>query len=288
MGKTSFDAKRTNCFMLEPNTITIPAPGHPLYDERSKTDPDEAMILNVIAHGIIEPVVIRKEGDQAVVVAGRRRVRAAQLANERLRKQGEEAVMVPCIIRRGDDREMLGVAVSENEIRKADTPMVRARKMQHLLELGRVEGDIAIIFGVTKQTVKNHLKLFDLCPQVQNAVEAGTISATAASQLSDMPPAEQKKALDDLEASGDTTVRATKETKEGREVSDKPRCPSKKEMKKALEAISAKYNTPPVPGMKEMMLQDQYKTLAYMETLDWVLGNREDAPWTQNAGKQQS
>lgn len=275
MGKTAFDAKRTNCFILEPNTITIPQPGHPLYDERSKVEPDEAMILNVIANGIIEPVIIRKEGNEAVVVAGRRRVRAAQLANERLRKSGEEAIMVPCMIRRGDDREMLGVSVSENEIRRADTPMVRARKMQALAKLGRIEGDIAILFGVTKQTVKNHMKLFDLCPAVQKAVEGGTISATAAAQLADMPVAEQKKALDTLEASGDTTVRATKEAKEGREVSDKPRCPSKKEMKKALEDLGVKLSE------KELIKDDirKAKWEAYCEVLAWALGEREDAPW---------
>jgi hypothetical protein len=106
--KTAIDAKRGNLFLVPPEDITIigldteDGPEHPLFDERVLLPVDEALARNIAIHGVIEPVVIRKNGDDVIeVIDGRQRVRSARLANERLEAEGKEPVLVPVVRRVG-------------------------------------------------------------------------------------------------------------------------------------------------------------------------------------------
>ncbi len=218
--KKGYNAQgRAELLMFQPEDLTVvDDPAHPLYDDRVHLPLDEALVLNIMANGVLEPVLVRKNGERddlpvVEVVAGRQRVRAACEANRRLAKEGKQLVRVPGVPRRGDDADLFGVMVSENEVRRGDSPIVRAKKLQRYLAMGRTQADAACMWGVNISTVGNMLALLDCAAPVQKAVEAGTIGATlAAKELSRLPREQQEGALAKLVAEGATKGEAAKET----------------------------------------------------------------------------
>jgi ParB family chromosome partitioning protein len=196
MASTIDGATRTNAYNFDPNDLVLVTDKkHPLYDARINLPLDEALVRNISVNGVIEPVVVTKEGDKVLVVDGRQRVRAAVEANKRLEKEGKEPLKVTCVLRRGSESDLFGVAISANENRQDDTPLGRAHKCQRLMNMGRTEEEAAIAFGVTAQCIKQWMKVLECSPAVRKAVEEGKIAATAAAQLADLDSDAQEAAL---------------------------------------------------------------------------------------------
>lgn len=211
--KTAIDAPRANMFMVEPEQLTLVTDdNHPLYDPRVNLPVDENLVRNVMVFGVKEPVLVRKNGVEYEVVAGRQRTKAAVEANKRLIAEGKEPLRVRTIIERGDDADMFGVMILENELRQNDSPISKAKKAQRLLDMGKSEEWVATAFGVSKQTVNNYLTLLDLCGPVKTAVERGELSASAAAKMGKLSHDEQKQKLDTMRAQGGqmTAARAEK------------------------------------------------------------------------------
>lgn len=217
MGKSSKQASgaigQGNLLFFAPEQlVVVKDKNHPLYDKRGEEPPDEAMVLSIMAHGIKVPVSLRHNGyrDQAQsdpiieVVAGRRRVTAAIEANKRLKAAGGEAVRVPAVMVRGDQSSLIGTLIMENELRKEDTPLQRAEKLQRYLNTGRTVDEAAIVFGVTKPTIANYLKVLELHPKVQKALENNNLPFNVVKELSVMPQEEQPAALEKLVEAGAT------------------------------------------------------------------------------------
>lgn len=244
MGKKTLDAPRLNAFALDPNQCVIvgldtdDGPEHPLYDEdrlKELEELDEAMVRNIQAHGVIQPITVRKNGDRPEVVAGRRRVVHAREAARRQAEAGEETVRIPATVKRGDDGHVLGLSRSENAIRRGDTALSKAKQTARLLDFGKTEEDAAVYFGVTVQTINAWLKLLDTAPEVQKAVQAGKLGATAAAKLSSLSRAEQKAKLAEMQAEGKpTTQKATVAAKQARGKTATS-APKKSDLKKVIK-----------------------------------------------------
>lgn len=210
MGKTAIPgAKRGTIFMMEPEALTIIGldtkddANHPLYDERINLLLDEGFILNIREHGVLENVIVRKNGDKLEVVAGRQRIRAAREVNARNQKEGMPAIRVPVAVRKTrSEGEALAVLVSENENRRDDDALTRAKKAQRLLNYGYLEEDIATQFGISTQAVKNLLALLDLSPKVQKAIASRKLAYSSALTLKDLPREEQDSKVDELIETG--------------------------------------------------------------------------------------
>jgi ParB family chromosome partitioning protein len=174
----ALDAQRSDVFMLEPEKLTLVTdPAHPLYDPRVHDEPDEALVRNIMVYGVLEPVLIRKNGERVEVIAGRGRVKAALEANRRLTAEGKQPIRVPAIVKRGQDADMFGVLISENECRREDSPLAKSEKALRLINMGKSTAEVAIAFGVKRQSVESWLALGDVAQPVREAVEAGEISA---------------------------------------------------------------------------------------------------------------
>lgn len=202
MGRSSRDvykaAGESKVMHFDPGALTIVTDAkHPLYDSRSDQPLSDEFICNVDFHGILEPVLIRKntETDDLEVVAGRQRVRAAIEANKRRKKRGDKLLLVPAIVKRGEDLSMMGVMASENEARVANTPMQRAALMQRMLNRGATEKDIATSMACSSATVKNLLALLEAPAAVRNAVQSGKVTTAEAYKLSKMPAKEARAKL---------------------------------------------------------------------------------------------
>lgn len=245
MAKQALPGKRGNHFYMEPEDVcvvghdTTDGPEHPLYDERVKHPLDEGMVANIMYQGVIEPVIVRKDGDVPEVVAGRRRVLHAREANRRLREQGAATISIPVIARKGTDAAMAGVMISENEIRRDDGPLAKARKAAWLEDQGRDPQEIAVLFGVTVQAVKGWLALRECDDVVLQAVEDGLLPATAAVQLAKLPRKAQREAWRELADSGEKpTVKNTRAKAEEKK-SEKAGEPKKVSLAPGKRKISA-------------------------------------------------
>lgn len=167
-------------------------------------DPDRAgpplpsLIDSVAAHGIKEPILIRKLSDGSVIVVdGRQRVKAARLANERIgKKGGEVSILVPCVVEtsanEGDSAVTMIVA---NEHRREASPVERARKAQTMRDMGHDDKAIGLMFGVSSVTIANWKKLLSVDPKVLADVERGKVPASLAIEVAKLPAADQSAAI---------------------------------------------------------------------------------------------
>src|SRR3990167_9198322 len=102
MAKQAIDAPRHNHFMVDPTDLKIvESPGEPFYDERVKLKLDPGFVASIEEHGIIQPIIAVKVGDELIVVAGRQRVKAARQINEGRKKA--DRIAVPTVMRRGEE-----------------------------------------------------------------------------------------------------------------------------------------------------------------------------------------
>lgn len=196
---------RGDLLFFDPDTLVlVEDPSHPLYDERVHLPVPEWLIESVMEVGVLEPIGVRKNGvreDNTPIVEvsyGRQRTKAAREANKRLRAQGKELVRIPAVVKRGDAADLFGMSITENQARQADPPMVLARKMQRYLDMGRDMTQTARTFCMTKQTVKVHLKLLELHPELQKMIDSGKLSINVAKKLVVFPQEQQVGKLDEI------------------------------------------------------------------------------------------
>jgi ParB family chromosome partitioning protein len=199
--KQALDGTRLNAFGVLPENLTIvgldtqDGKEHMLYDGRVNLPLDEGLVKNIMVFGVLQAILVRKNGPLIEVVDGRQRVRATREANRRLVEQGAEPHAVPCFVKRGED--LMGVMIS-TFVRIDDGPLAKAQKCQRYMDTGKGEADAAIVYGVSTQTVRGWLGLLDLAPEVQRAVQHGKVAATAALELRDLVHKDQIEKLAEL------------------------------------------------------------------------------------------
>jgi ParB family chromosome partitioning protein len=238
--KTAVAEQRSTTFMIEPSKLVIVGfdtkhkkGEHPLWQERALEEVDENLARNIATVGFQSVIQVRVDGTKYEVVAGRRRVKAARLANEMRQKSAKDSgdafipVKVECKIVRGTDLNQVGLMISENANRKDVPPMQMAEDIQGFLNLGATEEMAAAAAGKTEPQLRQFLKLLDLDAKVQAAVRNGEISVKAAIQLAALGRDEQVVELAKIEA-GETgaTVAdveaAVKSKRTGEEISKAP------------------------------------------------------------------
>lgn len=249
MAKNSVDAYgasgKTNVLTFEPEKLhLVTDKTHPLYDERIHLPIDEGMVLNIKELGVLEPISVWKDPETGFtcVVAGRQRVRHTLEANKLLLKEGKDPLLVPGVVKRGSAKKMADYMVSENEIRRPDTALGRAKKMSDALDRGLDEDDIAVLFGCSVQTVRATLSLLDATQAVRDAVESGTVTVTQARQLASLKPEAQREKVAEIE-SATAGMTGHEKARRQRQVlgETKPRLKTRKEITKALEGVSGDY-----------------------------------------------
>ncbi len=191
----------------DPDDLTIVEdPAHLLYDDRVHLALQEPLVLNIMTHGVLDPVQVVRDGDDLLVCDGRQRVKNAREANRRLKAQGSLPVRVPYLCKRGTNEKILGVMAS-SFLRTEDSAVSRAKKMLKHVEIGRTTDEIAVDFGCSAKTVKTTLALLDCTPTVLKAVDAG-LPVEAARTLAKLPRAQQAAALAEMTKMG--AVKGTK------------------------------------------------------------------------------
>jgi len=162
----------------------------------------EELSKSIRRTGILQPVLVTKEGGRFRIVAGERRVRAARLAG---------LSEVPVIVREGvTDRDQLLLALVENVQRRDLTALEEAEAYRHLKDdFGLTQEDVAERVGKDRATVANALRLLKLPAAVRAALEEGALTAGHARALLALPSAADQERLAKEVVRRGLSVRAT-------------------------------------------------------------------------------
>ena len=128
----------------------------------------EELAESIKKHGVIQPVLVRKDGKSYELVAGERRFRAAKLA--KLKK-------IPVVVSNISDVQSLEIAILENIQREDLNPLEVAKGYQRLKnEFGYTQETVAKSVGKPRSSVANSLRLLTLSPKIQDEIDKGVIS----------------------------------------------------------------------------------------------------------------
>lgn len=139
----------------------------------------EALAASIDAKGLIQPLVVRpRAGEKFEVIDGRRRHQALALLVKA--KKLERKAPIAVIVRSEDDAEALETSLAANLIRLPMHPVDQHEVFARLVEDGYSEADVASRFGLAERTVKQHLALGRLAPEVLKAWRTNKIDADTA------------------------------------------------------------------------------------------------------------
>ena len=118
--------------------------------------------------GIVQPLIVREQGQHFELIAGERRLRAAQLLGLR---------EVPAIVRQADDRAVLEMALIENLQRENLNPLEEAQGYDQLVsQFQLTQEEVAGKVGKSRAAVANALRLLKLPLAVQTHIREGRLS----------------------------------------------------------------------------------------------------------------
>ncbi len=140
----------------------------------------QELVESVREKGVLQPVLVRPTTAGYELVAGERRLRAAQAA-------GVESI--PAIVKKFTDRESLEAALVEN-VQRADLNAIELAEAYHRLsaEFSLSHEEVARRVGKDRVTVANTVRLLRLPAVVKQAVVDGRLSAGHARALLAAPP----------------------------------------------------------------------------------------------------
>ncbi|MBY0231590.1 MAG: ParB/RepB/Spo0J family partition protein, partial [Gemmataceae bacterium] len=156
------------------------------YQPRKAFDDDELESLkeSISNHGILQPLVVRQMGDRYQLVAGERRLRAAQLAG---------LDQVPVTVVDFNDQQSFEAALVENIQRSDLNPMDKAAGFRDYLARYEMTHDqLAARLGMGRTTITNLVSLLDLPDEIQKMLRIGELSVGHAKALKGLAdPAKQ-------------------------------------------------------------------------------------------------
>ena len=161
-----------------------------------------SLTASITEHGVLQPILVTETLEGYQLVAGERRLRAAQAA-------GLERIAA--VIRQLADREQLEVALVENLQREDLDPLETAEAYRQLIEeFGFSQEEVSNRVGRARSTVANTLRLLDLAPGVQTAVADGRLSEGHGRALGGLATELQDRVLDSV-VGQELSVRQTEE-----------------------------------------------------------------------------
>jgi ParB family transcriptional regulator, chromosome partitioning protein len=140
------------------------------YQPRKHFDHDQlaALSASVREHGILQPLVCRNVNGQLQLIAGERRLRAAQEVG---------LTKVPIRIVDFNDQQTLEAALVENIQRSDLNPIEKALGFkEHLDRFGFSHEQLAQRLGMARTSITNLVNLLELAQEVQDGIRQGQIS----------------------------------------------------------------------------------------------------------------
>jgi ParB family chromosome partitioning protein len=145
--------------------------------------------------GVIQPLLVRRKGDNYELIAGERRLRAAKSMGLK---------EVPVITRDVTDQDSLELALIENIQREELNPIEEAHAYQHLMDKFQVTQEkISEVLGKSRVAITNTLRLLKLPHEIQGEMKKGRISFAHGRALLEIEDTNhQRKMAQDIIAKG--------------------------------------------------------------------------------------
>jgi ParB family chromosome partitioning protein len=154
---------------------------------------------SIRSNGVIQPIIVRPFGTGYQVIAGERRLRAAQMAG---------LARIPAIVRQATDEQVLELALVEN-IHRADlNPIERAKAYQNYVgTFSLTQAEAAKRLGEDRSVIANYLRLLELPEEVKQMLIDGQLSMGHARAMLALPTDELRQKLANRAMAGRLSVR---------------------------------------------------------------------------------
>ena len=155
--------------------------------EHFDTQSMEELAQSIREKGVIQPLLVRHKGEAFELIAGERRLRAAQILN---------FSEVPVIIKDVEDQDSLELALIENLQREGLNPIEEAHAYQYLIEKFKLTQDkISAVIGKARVSVTNTLRLLKLPYEIQEEIKKGRLSFAHGKTLLEIEDPNQQRRL---------------------------------------------------------------------------------------------
>lgn len=189
-------------------------------------------------HGVLQPLLVRKEGSGYEIIAGERRYQASKLA---------DLAELPVIVKDVNDEEMLALALIENLQRSDLNPLEEAKGYKQLIDAsGMTQEALSKAVSKSRSAITNSLRLLDLPEPVQDLIFAGKLTAGHARAILAVPYEDARIKLAEKVVAEGLSVRATENLAPLFSVGETPKKPrpvTPQAFKKAARVLRQKLNT---------------------------------------------
>ena len=135
---------------------------------RSAIGSVEDLKASIQAHGLLQPIAVRKVADEGFeVIAGSRRLRAC-------RELGMKTV--PCQVIDADDDKAYELATAENLVRENMTAVDEANAVAKLFAQGKSRAEIGAMFGKSARWAEGRRRIVSLGDKAMKMLAAGKIN----------------------------------------------------------------------------------------------------------------
>ncbi|HNW38832.1 MAG TPA: ParB/RepB/Spo0J family partition protein [Candidatus Omnitrophota bacterium] len=155
----------------------------------------EELAQSIKEKGVIQPLLVRRKGDNYELIAGERRLRACNSLGLK---------ELPVIVRVVNDQDSLELALIENIQREGLNPIEEAHAYQHLMDKFQVTQEkLSEVLGKSRVSVTNTLRLLKLPHEIQGEMKKGRISFAHGRALLEIEDANyQRKIAQDIITKG--------------------------------------------------------------------------------------
>ena len=154
---------------------------------------------SIKANGIIQPIIVRPIGTGFQLIAGERRLRAAELACLK---------SVPALVRRASDEQLHEWALVENIHRVDLNPIERAKAYhEYISTFSLTQAEAAERLGEGRSVVANYVRLLDLPQEIKQMLANGQLSMGHARAILALPTDELRRKLANRAMAGRLSVR---------------------------------------------------------------------------------
>jgi ParB family chromosome partitioning protein len=161
----------------------------------------EGLADSIRSHGIVQPLLVRRQGEGYELIAGERRWRAAKLAG---------LTKVPVVVRDVPDKDLLEIALIENIQRENLNAIEEAQAYKRLIEtVGLTQEELAARVGRDRSYITNYLRLLKLPDDLQQLVVEGRLSTGHARTILGLSHVDLQRRVARQVIDGGLSVRAT-------------------------------------------------------------------------------
>jgi len=183
--------------LMVPVGEITPSPWQPR--QTFEMDALKSLAESIKTAGVMQPILVRQVESGYELVAGERRLRAAEIAG---------LSEIPVVLREIDDRTAAEWSIIENIQREDLNPIERAEAFMRLQDqFGLTHQEIANQVGLNRSSVTNHLRMNELDEGTKEAVRTGLLSGGHAKSLLSITSISDRTRLVRMAISGNWSVR---------------------------------------------------------------------------------